>query len=296
MSDLSERLLHPERAVGLDELTSIWSEAHVSALIPGHATLANDVVVLRRIRGALGQELLRSASPEAVAGTACPWQPPCALDVLFREQGRVGARGIPKPFVLAATRKNQDLIVSVTLFGFAVDWAPAVAQALTAVLAHRIDWQNQRSRVFLPPARVERVTTVGFEGLDPLPLRPEIDLEFATPMVDEDGDLLERPTMILTRLTWRIAALAPWHGVALVDEGGRLRSEIDRLSSDVTRLRTLSAPRRSGRAGQRFKVPTLVGILGIFDPPLGLGPLLAIGQRTHVGKGAVEGFGRFVVG
>ena len=296
MPDLSERLLYPERTVDLGELASMWSDARVSAVIPGHAVLANDVVLLRRIRGALGRELLRSASPEAIAGIACPWQPPCALDVLFREQGRVGARGIPKPFVLAATRRNQDLIVSVTLFGFDVDWAPAVAHALTAVLAHRIAWRDQRPGVFLPPARVGQVTTVGFEGIEPLTVRTEMALEFATPMVDEDGDLLDRPAMILTRLAWRIAALAPWQGVEFVDHEGRLRAEIDGLSCDVTRLRLHTVPRRSGRAGRRFEVPTLVGALGIVDPTPGLGLLLAIGQRTHVGKGIVEGFGRYVVG
>ena len=32
--------------------------------------------------------------------------------------------GIPKPYVLAAERRGRDLMVAMTLFGFATEWAP----------------------------------------------------------------------------------------------------------------------------------------------------------------------------
>ena len=295
MSDLAERLCHPARDVTLEELASVWTEARVSAVIPGHADLANDVVLLRRIRGGIGRLLLQSASPEAIAGAPCPWEPPCALDVLFREQGRAGARGIPKPFVLSATRKGWDLVVTLTLFGFAVDWAPVAAHALTAVLTQGIDWRGQRPGLFLPPARVGRVATAGFDCIEPVPGRSQIAIEFVTPLMDETEDLVDRPTMILTRAAWRIAALAAWQGVRLIGDDGRLRAELDGVRCDASQLKQFTAARHSGRGQRGFNVPVLTGVLVINDPAPVVWVLLAIGQRTHVGKGAVEGFGRFVV-
>ena len=85
--------------------------------IPGYAALAHDLDLLRRLRGGIGEVLLEGASAEAIAGQPCPWDPPCTFDILFREQGRAGVHGIPKPYALAAERRGRDLVVAMTLFG-----------------------------------------------------------------------------------------------------------------------------------------------------------------------------------
>ena len=69
-------------------------------------------LLMNRVRRAPGRMLMTGASAEAIAGKPCPWQPPCALDLLFREHARIGGRhGIPKAWVLAFDRRGFDLIV-----------------------------------------------------------------------------------------------------------------------------------------------------------------------------------------
>jgi hypothetical protein len=125
---------------------------------------------------------MESASAEAVAGRPCRRQPPCALDVLFREQGRFGAHGIPKPFVLAADRRGQDLVVTMTLFGVAADWAAVATHALVATLQRRIDWPGQRADVFIPRVVMGDVTVRSDERLRAGPSRADAELQFLTPM------------------------------------------------------------------------------------------------------------------
>ena len=130
-SDIARRLAAPALRLPLRDLAGAWRQATVSARVLGHAALAHDLDLLRRIRGAIGNVLLEGASPDAIAGRSCPWRPPCALDILFNEQGRRGAHGIPKPYALAAERKGQDLLVSVTLFGATAGWAGVLACSAT---------------------------------------------------------------------------------------------------------------------------------------------------------------------
>ena len=111
MADLPSQLAAPSRILPLEALVETWMTARIAVRITGCGVLVHDLPLLRRIRGALGQELLATASPQAVAGQPCPWRPPCALDVLFREQGRAGNMGIPKPFVLATDRRDRKSVV-----------------------------------------------------------------------------------------------------------------------------------------------------------------------------------------
>lgn len=136
---MARRLLAPAARIPLDRLAEHWVAATVEATVPGHGALVGDLVLMNRVRRALGRMLMTGASAEAIAGKPCPWQPPCALDLLFREHARIGGRhGIPKPWVLAFDRRGFDLIVRITLFGFAIDWAGVVGHALAQALRDHI--------------------------------------------------------------------------------------------------------------------------------------------------------------
>ena len=77
---------------------------------------------------------------------------------LFREHARIGGRhGIPKPWVLAFDRRGFDLIVRITLFGFAIDWAGGVGHAFAQALRDHIDWKERAPALFLPTAAVDRL-------------------------------------------------------------------------------------------------------------------------------------------
>jgi hypothetical protein len=192
MSEVARRLATPSRRLTPEALVREWFGARIRVRLPGYAALAHDLDLLRRLRGGVGETLIESASAEAIVGRPCPWDPPCALDILFREQGRAGAHGIPKPYVLAVERHGRDLDVALTLFGFATDWSAAATHALVATVQHRIDWRRQRPGLFLPRPEVSAVTVRAVEGL-PVPDPPSaVDLVFLTP-VNAEGDDPTRP-------------------------------------------------------------------------------------------------------
>ena len=218
MSTLAARLAAPSRVLSLEDLAREWTAARVTVRIGGYGVLAHDLVLLRRVRGGLGRVLMRSASAEALAGRPCPWDPPCGLDVLFREQGRTGPDGIPKPFVLGASRLGPDLIVTLTLFGLAIDWVPAVTSALVDTLKNGIDWRGQREGLYLPEPAVSDVWVRGVPGPVVPPVAVAARLTFLTPMNSEGDDPRERPATIVARLARRAEGLARWHDAAIGED------------------------------------------------------------------------------
>lgn len=293
MSELAQRLANPARLLSLAELAEAWFMARIAVRIEGMAGLAHNLDLLRRVRGGIGRVLCEGASPEAIARQPCPWRPPCALDVLFREQGRVGAHGIPKPFVLAAEPKDGDLVLSLTLFGFASDWSAAAAHALLATVQHRIDWRALRPELFVPRLRIAEAVIRAIEGVRVPPWREVAELEFVTPMNAEGDDPLERPATIVARLARRVQGLAQWHDAAIAADWAALGAVWGGLSYDTASLRVERVWRRSGTQARSYEPPAVRGMLRITGVPPELWPLLAIGQQAHIGKGASEGFGRF---
>lgn len=297
MGDLADRLAHPSSALGLEALAASWSWVRLTGRVRGHGHLAHDMTLLRRVRGGLGRVLMRGASAEALAGHPCPWDPPCALDVFFREQGRTGAHGIPKPYVLWTDRHGEDLIVGMSLFGMAMDWAPVVALALPEVLRHGIDWGELSRGRFVPRPTIDAVSLA--EG-GALPMVGDstsgVSLRFLTPMNAEGDDPLDRPSTVMARLARRIEGMARWQDAALQVDWQALGQVWLALDYDTASLVAGRMPRRSGQAARRFAVETVEGALLVADLPASLAPLLRIGTVIHVGKGASEGYGRFRVG
>jgi hypothetical protein len=293
MSELADRLASPSRRVTVEELAATWAEVRIVARIEGYGGFAGDMRLLRRIRGALGQVLMEGASPEAVAGRPCPWRPPCALDVMFREQLRVAQNGLPKPYVLAALRRGEDLEVVLTLFGLAIDWAAAMTHALAAALRHRIDWADQDARHFVPKLAAVDIRLFEVTGVAMPPPRRCVELAFLTPMNAEHDDPADRPATVVARLARRIEGLARWQDAVLEADWLMLAEDWNACAYDCRDLRAATVARRSGRSGRDFAMPAVCGALTIAEVPAALWPFLVIGQHTHVGKGAAEGFGRF---
>jgi hypothetical protein len=295
VSDVAERLANPSRLLSFAELAAAWFMARIAVRIEGMAGLAHNLDLLRRVRGGIGQVLCEGASPEAIAGQPCPWHPPCALDVLFREQGRVGAHGIPKPFVLAAEPRGRDLVLSMTLFGFASDWSAAAAHALLATVQHRIDWRALRPDLFVPRLRIADMAMQAIEGVRVPPWRDIIEIQFLTPMNAEGDNPLERPATVFARLARRVQGLAQWHDAAVETDWVALGATWGNLPYDTSSLCAERIRRHSGRQRHSYQPIAITGILRVMDMPPDLWSLLAIGCETHVGKGAGEGFGRFLL-
>lgn len=295
-SPLARRLIAPEMTVALDDLPRAWVAATVAATVPGHGALADDLVVMNRIRGALGRMLMAGASHQAVSGAPCPWDPPCALDLLYREQARLDRRhGLPKPWVLALDRHDLDLIVTVTLFGFAIEWAGVVGHALVEALRGQIDWHERAPSLFLPAAEVDRLTIREIDGVVVPRPRESALLDLLTPLDAAGDDPLDRPATVIGRLARRVDLMARWMGVAVDTDWPALAAHWNGLAYDTTDLHRRQLDRRSGRARQAFTLGLVGGSLGVAGDLAPLWPLLVLGQSCHAGRGGTAGLGRYAL-
>lgn len=293
---LPARLERPDRLLSLDELAASWLTVRIEAVLPGYAPFAGDLDMMRKIRGALGAVLVRSASQEARAGRPCTWQPPCPLDVLFREQVRLGGRhGLPKPWVLACDRAAHDLVASISLFGMAADWAPAVASALADALQHGMNWNSIQPGVFRPAPVVSIIRIVERQGIASGPTGTATEIVLLTPLDAEGVDARERPDSVLARMARRVDLMARWQDAALDTHWQALADSWHGLEYDVVNLVPLDVPRRAGRGRHGFAQPMLTGSLTVMGDLGLLGPLLRLAELSHVGRGATAGFGRVAV-
>lgn len=293
---MARRLLTPAARVPLDQFATHWVTAMVKATVPGHGAVSGDVKLLNRIRGAFGRRLMAGASVEAIAGQPCPWQPPCALDVLFREQARLeGRHGIPKPWVLALDRHGLDLIVRLTLFGFSIDWAGVAGHALAEALRDHVDFKEGAPSLFLPKPEVGHLAITEISAPTPRP-QPAVVLDFLTPLDAAGDDPLDRPASIIGRLARRLDLMARWMDVEIDADWRGLAELWNSLDYDVASLARASLDSRSGRDRQRrFQRDLIVGALAVYGDLAPLWPILALGQLTHAGRGATAGLGRYVL-
>ena len=311
-TDVARRLTAPAQELPLDELPSRWFQQAVEVTLRGLGHLAGDPALTGRIRGAWGRELMRAASPAALDGRPCTWSPPCALDVLFREQGRAAAGlPIPRPAVISARAHGRDLVVRLSLIGFACDWIDSAGEALIAALRHGDPLRLAGGSD--PPATGPRgpgTPAVGakgsaiagrrlatWDGIAVPPAPALAELSFVTPLCLRQGGVpaFDGPRMLLSSLANRIAGLARWHDARIAADWRGLAEAADELHSDAAGLRSVRWTRRSDRQGRRLIPMTgltgtlvLAGDLGPAAPLLALGALCHAGSHTALGLGAYD--------
>ena len=295
LSPLQQRLDTPAREISLAELAASWFQQTVEVQIPGYGAMAGHRKLLPFIRRAWGTELMKGASNEALNEQPCPWLPPCALDVFFREQLRRGKHGIPKPYVLAADRQGQDLAVKLGVFGLACDWLPAVVERLVEALRTGVSWNILGRGLFLPAFEIGQVRTGTIEGLEGGDVPQAVELAFITP-VDASGkhDILDEPHSLVGRLARRIDGLARWQDARIDADWSALSHHWRGLDYWTQELAPDSTARWSQRQRSNLVNAALSGRMTISGDLAPVWPLIQIGQLCHVGRGAVTGQGRYV--
>jgi len=245
--------------------------------------------IRRSFLGAFGA----AASDQARAGRPCSWDPPSALDVFCREQLR-GARGdgLPKPYVVECGLDQGDLIVSLRVFGMANDWFMAAAEAMAVGMRTILPWQRLFPGRKSAPRILSRQISVG--ALRPMPVDARsARLVFTSPTDASGGEPHAEPHRILTRLQRRVDGISRWNGVGLSDEAGRaLAGQAKGFGFDASGLRTGRYQSPNAR-GQVRRKDTMTGVLLITGDIAQIWPLLAMGEKCHLGRGAVEGLGAF---
>lgn len=285
----------PAEAVDLAGLCARFYARRIRLRLDGMAPAASDRALAGRVRGALGDVLARTASPEAAAGRPCPWTPPSAFEALFRKQGRMTpGTDFPSPWVIAVQPRRGDLEVMLTLFGSAAEWGPAAAEALVEACG-RIDWKAAAG-VFVPPMRVLDRRVDRLAAGEPA-LGSAVDLEFQSPLVVSSRDPVAEPASAFTSFGLRLEGLARWHGLTLAPVDWRALA--DRLSMAAW---TWSDPevvswQRGSRQQDRWI--GMRGVLGRLHVEADratmhqIAPLLRLGVLSHVGADVAFGCGRY---
>ena len=292
---ISNRLEFPHYTIKLGDLSVQWFHQVSQVTIASYGFLAGNMDVLSRIRGAWGAELKESASPQALDRKPCPWNPPCALDIFFREQLRLGKHGIAKPFTLSTENVRGNLVVSLAVFGFACDWMPVADHALKAALRNKVPWARLARNIFLPEFVVSDAAMLSFEGMPAVDETDQISIEFLTPMDASGFDPIDNPATVIGRLARRVDNLARWQDSKIDINWVRQSRKWKQLDYDVRGLIRTDFNRNCSAQKTRFTMGLVTGELCVEGNLSTLLPLLMIGQSCHVGKAAVNGFGRFKI-
>lgn len=291
---LGERLLSPGTRSGLDELADHWFHQVIVLRLRRPPELDAPLEVLNRVRGALGKGLMRSASREAINGMPCPFDPPCAFDVLFREQIRLhGKFGLPKPWVLAIEVGRRSMEIRLTVFGMACQWIEAVRERLVESVQEAVRWSNDVRKRERSDVLSAEILTGGTMKIPPAP--PAIVMNFLTPFDASGTDFRVTPSTVVARLARRVDALARWMDVEVETRWQEIADAWHGARFSVADLQGGVAVRGSRRQRKVYENDVVNGSILIEGDLAPFWPLLMLGQTCHVGRGATVGYGRYVL-
>lgn len=284
-SDPLRALLGNPRAVTLAELIAQFRRSVITAICPRPAWLTDGPNLPNLVRGALGRELHRSASPEAAMAQPCPWSPPCTLDVLFGWQRIAGPeKVIRKPYAITVD-VGQDVSVRLVLFGAAEPWSHAAADALVAAIGGGIAGAGEK-RLETTRRCIERL-----QGVEVRAPGREAVLAFRTPLAIDTKAETPPQEAFFNALAGRIEALARWHGLIIPP------LDADPLKDAFMSLRYEFKPHPPAqrhavhrRAAGSATFSGSIVLAGDLAPVM---PLLSLAEVTHVGgRVSWHGFGR----
>lgn len=253
---------------------------------------SDDPGFIGKVRGALGRALFEVASPGNRAKTECSFDPPCAYQILWRNNGEVRPGfPIPSPLILRTDRVGDDLSISASLFGFAADYLGEVTDALLRGLRRGL---TGRRRLRPEPHKRDFVEV---NGIDFRPITRQVRVEMLTPVLFRQAATAHiDPAAFLRSLVDRACGLAAWHGFALDKETTvALRSAMGRIEGQW-----LAVDARKWRRGavQQMRIVPMQGALGTLalrGDLTGIAPYLALGEHFHVGSRTAWGQGRYKI-
>ena len=291
-------LQRPAEAIDLSGLRERFSARRITVQIDGLADQVTDLGLPGRLRGALGEELLRGASAMAAAGQPCPWRPPCAFDALFRKQGRM-TPGIdfPNPWVISLSPRRDALYVRLTLFGAACEWAAAASEAFVAVISERIDWGDGRPRGRAGPHIAGR--RIDWIRPHDRQIETRVALDMRSPLVVTSRSAAQAPAAAFAAFGLRLEGLARWHGCTLAPvDWRRVAEAVARTCFDWEEAENVAWRRGSRRQDRWIAMHGTLGRLHV-SADRGLdrdvADLVCFGELAHIGADIAFGCGCYEI-
>ena len=265
---------------------------HATLRCPGAASLLTQPELIGKIRGALGNVLMESASPQVQAGGACPFEPPCAYDLLWQPRGNIRPGfPIPAPYVIAVDSHGPDLQVTLRLFGKAGDYLGEVSDALIRALRRGLSGPKT-IKLEVADRQFEAVTGVA----DPA-LTHAVQLRFLTPLLlRHDSAAHIEPGAFLRSLIHRVDGMARWCNTSLDLDFPALLEATKAVEGVWTEVDTQEWLRHALRQGRKIPMQGAVGTLSLRGDLAPFSDLIALGTVIHAGSRTAWGQGRYVIG
>jgi hypothetical protein len=305
LAELNQLLTSPGKPSGIADLLAAFQAVRLTAIVSGVGIAAAHPGLLPKLRGALGNALLTGACEGSRLGS-CRCRPACTAAVLFAAKPRMLVDGVAqegsKPFVISAARHGaRDLALSVTLFGIAASWAEAVRQALGQAAVTGLPWALLGKDLKLSlPAKEPALISMS-KAVEPpqgaMPVSEIASLEFVTGLeLNNRADEALTSVDILRRLTARASLIAPWMSLDLTQDDDELRKGWDSLDVELEMGgHAIRQPRASSRTGQSWQSRTRLPIVRLNGKLDRVWPYIALGEKTHIGRGAAAGSGRYLL-
>lgn len=292
-------LVAPSAKGGVQKVFECWKQKDILMEVPVSSlpkTMGeNEMYALPgRIRGALGIKLMESASEQALDEQACIWNPPCAFDIFFQSQFKMsGGLELPRPFNVVVIREEESLFIKVSVFGHAVQYAEAIAEALIRALQGGLIFEQGGLRALSVKKRF--VIDAPLHFVDELPY--SISMNFMMPFCQRKKNEFEVSLVsLLVGLLGRIKGMALWHGIELDIIWKNYKAIFSDLEWDASHLSYVKWFRRSSRqSGRMIPMEGAIGPLLIRGDLRLIVPLLLIGERVGVGAHTGHGMGQFFV-
>ncbi|MEM9733169.1 MAG: CRISPR system precrRNA processing endoribonuclease RAMP protein Cas6 [Pseudomonadota bacterium] len=289
---LLDRLENPEEAVSLSAFRERFHYLDIMHHLPGLGSLAGAPSLLMKLRGALGHRLYQSASQESRAGEPCPWQPPCAHDMLFRKQGRLKkAVDFPSPWIIQTHRVRHDLRVTLRLFGFAIDYGPAAAEAMGAALQHDIDYRALTG--MKPSSEMVADRRLGMVNYEPANPAANHCLTFNSPVAISNNSPLESPASLVKTLAVRLEGMARWYDCDLVTDLSALGDIIAAAQFEWQDPLLMEWERYSMPQKRRIPMAGHLGQLQVASAAPAMATLLSMGAAVNMGADIAFGLGHY---
>lgn len=215
---------------------------------------------------------------------------------------------------MVASRPCPQLAVRLRLFGFACDWAPAAAEAVTAALRNAtlrnaaappapgtVAVQTRREALAAhrpgPPAgelRIQARSLDTEEGLAVAAAAKVVALDFLTPAsLRGSADPREGLAGFIGALLNRVIGMARWLDAGIEVDRPALLAAADRVHVDAGDLAPVNWRRGSAKQDRVLPMDGLTGTVHLEGDLAPLMPLLALGALVHVGARTTFGQGRY---